>query len=119
MQLFIKQCCDFIFTGQESYGFDKIEVRDNGSGIKPEDAPFMARRHFTSKISQHADLESLATYGFRGEALGSLCAVSCVTVVTKTSSDDFGHQYVLDREGGIVTARPSHLGNGMGSSNSV
>ncbi|XP_038044758.1 PMS1 protein homolog 1-like [Patiria miniata] len=96
----------------ENYGFDKIEVRDNGSGIKPIDAPFMARRHFTSKISQHADLEYLATYGFRGEALGSLCAMSSVTIVTKTQDDEFGRHYVLDHEGEIVTSKPSHLGNG-------
>ncbi|XP_022099089.1 PMS1 protein homolog 1-like [Acanthaster planci] len=103
---------DNIEVKLENYGFDKIEVRDNGTGIKPADAPYMARRHFTSKISQHSDLESLATYGFRGEALGSLCAVSLVTIVTKTQDDEFGRQYQLDHEGGIVGSKPSHQGNG-------
>lgn len=55
-------------------------MRDNGSGIKPADAPVMAVKHYTSKISCHEDLERLETYGFRGEALGSICAVSEVTV---------------------------------------
>lgn len=55
---------------------DRIEVRDNGSGIKAADAPVMAVKHYTSKISRHEDLERLETYGFRGEALGSICAVS-------------------------------------------
>ncbi len=55
---------------QDNYGFDKIEVRDNGCGIKPSDAEFMGQPHYTSKISGIADLEHLDSYGFRGEALG-------------------------------------------------
>lgn len=61
---------------QENYGLDRIEVRDNGQGIKAADTPVMAVRHFTSKICSHDDLERLETYGFRGEALGSICAVA-------------------------------------------
>lgn len=61
---------------QENYGLDRIEVRDNGEGIKAADTPVMAVRHFTSKICSHDDLERLETYGFRGEALGSICAVA-------------------------------------------
>ncbi|KAJ7345539.1 hypothetical protein JRQ81_001489 [Phrynocephalus forsythii] len=49
----------------ENYGFDKIEVRDNGDGIKAVDVPVMAVRHYTSKIASTKDLESLTTYGFR------------------------------------------------------
>lgn len=63
-------------TLQENYGLDRIEVRDNGHGVKAADTPFMAARHFTSKICSHEDLERLETYGFRGEALGSICAVA-------------------------------------------
>lgn len=66
----------FTVTLQENYGLDRIEVRDNGQGIKAADTPVMAVRHFTSKISSHDDLEQLETYGFRGEALGSICAVA-------------------------------------------
>lgn len=58
---------------------DRIEVRDNGQGIKAADTHVMAVRHFTSKISSHDDLERLETYGFRGEALGSVCAVAEVS----------------------------------------
>ena len=61
----------FIFSiPQDNFGFDKIEVRDNGSGIKPEDTEFMGQPHYTSKIKDTADLETLQSYGFRGEALG-------------------------------------------------
>uniref|UniRef100_A0A8C6TAY0 PMS1 homolog 1, mismatch repair system component n=1 Tax=Neogobius melanostomus TaxID=47308 RepID=A0A8C6TAY0_9GOBI len=96
----------------ENYGLDRIEVRDNGSGIRAEDTPVMGVRHFTSKISSHQDLESLQTYGFRGEALGSICAVAEVTVTTKTKEDDFSTQYTLDLTGNIVSQKPSHLGQG-------
>ncbi|KAF4086580.1 hypothetical protein AMELA_G00085170 [Ameiurus melas] len=96
----------------ENYGLDRIEVRDNGSGIKAADAPVMAVKHYTSKISCHEDLERLETYGFRGEALGSVCAVSEVVVTTKTADDDVSTQYTLDIEGRVVSQRPSHLGQG-------
>lgn len=70
-------CVNFIFSyDQENYGLDRIEVRDNGSGIEATDVPVMAVQHYTSKISCHEDLERLETYGFRGEALASICAIS-------------------------------------------
>lgn len=80
-------------TLQENYGLDRIEVRDNGHGIKAADTPVMAVRHFTSKICSHEDLEQLETYGFRGEALGSICAVAEVR-----SFYSLIHQYVSEME---------------------
>ncbi|NXS18669.1 PMS1 protein, partial [Mystacornis crossleyi] len=96
----------------ENYGFGKIEVRDNGSGIKVDDVPVMAVKHYTSKISSSEDLERLTTYGFRGEALGSICSVSEVLVTTKTAADDFSIQYALDSNGRVTSKKPSHLGQG-------
>uniref|UniRef100_A0A671UAW7 PMS1 homolog 1, mismatch repair system component n=1 Tax=Sparus aurata TaxID=8175 RepID=A0A671UAW7_SPAAU len=96
----------------ENYGLDRIEVRDNGLGIKAADTPVMAVRHFTSKICSHEDLERLETYGFRGEALGSICAVAEVSVITKTKEDDISTHYTLNFTGGIVSQKPSHLGQG-------
>ncbi|XP_043931104.1 PMS1 protein homolog 1 [Protopterus annectens] len=96
----------------DNYGLDRIEVRDNGDGIKSADTSFMALKHYTSKISSHDDLESLATYGFRGEALASICAISEVTVTTKTADDDVSFQYILDNTGHVVSQKPSHLGQG-------
>ncbi|XP_074926153.1 PMS1 protein homolog 1 isoform X2 [Chelonoidis abingdonii] len=96
----------------ENYGFDKIEVRDNGDGIKAADVPVMAVKHYTSKISCPEDLESLTTYGFRGEALGSICCISEVLITTKTAADDFSTQYVLDSSGHVTSQKPSHLGQG-------
>ncbi|XP_069325491.1 PMS1 protein homolog 1 isoform X5 [Eulemur rufifrons] len=96
----------------ENYGFDKIEVRDNGEGIKAVDAPVMAMKYYTSKISSHEDLENLTTYGFRGEALGSICCVAEVLITTRTAADNFSTQYVLDGSGHILSQKPSHLGQG-------
>lgn len=58
-------------------------MRDNGSGIKVDDVPVMAIKHYTSKISSSEDLERLTTYGFRGEALGSICSISEVSTYYK------------------------------------
>lgn len=77
---------------QENYGLERIEVRDNGHGIKAADTPVMAVRHFTSKICNHEDLEHLETYGFRGEALGSICAVAEVTFAKWDLQDVRMHQ---------------------------
>ncbi|XP_060944605.1 PMS1 protein homolog 1 [Limanda limanda] len=96
----------------ENYGLDRIEVRDNGQGIKTADTPVMAVRHYTSKICCHDDLERLETYGFRGEALGSVCAVAEVAVTTKTVEEDISVQYMLNSTGEIVSQKPSHLGQG-------
>uniref|UniRef100_A0A673JB30 PMS1 protein homolog 1-like n=1 Tax=Sinocyclocheilus rhinocerous TaxID=307959 RepID=A0A673JB30_9TELE len=96
----------------ENYGLDRIEVRDNGSGIKAIDVPVMAVKHYTSKISCHEDLERLETYGFRGEALASICAISEVVITTKTADDDFSLQYSVDHNGQIVSQKPSHLAEG-------
>ncbi|PNJ73941.1 PMS1 protein homolog 1 isoform X6 [Pongo pygmaeus] len=96
----------------ENYGFDKIEVRDNGEGIKAVDTPVMAMKYYTSKINSHEDLENLTTYGFRGEALGSICCVAEVLITTRTAADNFSTQYVLDGSGHILSQKPSHLAQG-------
>lgn len=65
----------------KNHGLDAIEVQDNGIGISSENYETIALKHYTSKLSSYDDLSSLQTFGFRGEALSSLCALSkfCVT----------------------------------------
>ncbi|KAJ5662208.1 uncharacterized protein N7477_009824 [Penicillium maclennaniae] len=63
-------------------GLDLIEVQDNGSGISPENYENVALKHYTSKLSSYDDLTRLHTFGFRGEALSSLCALSDFHIVT-------------------------------------
>ena len=91
---------------------ERIEVRDNGCGIKPEDTPFMAQPHYTSKISNGDDLKSLHTYGFRGEALASLASVSSVSVLTKTEADQVGMLYTLEHNGKIGATQPKPTATG-------
>ncbi len=68
-------------------GLDSIEVQDNGKGIASEDFETIALKHYTSKLSSYEDLTSLDTFGFRGEALSSLCALSKLHVVTARADD--------------------------------
>ncbi|XP_074650598.1 PMS1 protein homolog 1-like [Tubulanus polymorphus] len=96
----------------ENYGLDKIELRDNGSGIKRTDTKWMAQPHYTSKITDHNDLDKLLTYGFRGEALGALSAVCELVITTKTTDDDLGMTYTLDKTGQVKSSKPSCLGEG-------
>jgi DNA mismatch repair protein PMS2 len=71
----------------KNYGLDAIEVQDNGAGIAPADYDTIALKHYTSKLSTYDDLTSLKTFGFRGEALSSLCALSKFHIVTARATD--------------------------------
>ncbi|KKY31976.1 putative dna mismatch repair protein pms1 [Diaporthe ampelina] len=71
----------------KNQGLDLIEVQDNGTGISPENHESLALKHYTSKLSTYSDLSTLETFGFRGEALSSLCALSKFTVVTCLQTD--------------------------------
>ena len=67
-------------------GTSHILVRDDGSGISPEDAPLSILRHATSKIQNVSDLEVVTTLGFRGEALASVASVSAFCLTTSTGA---------------------------------
>ena len=68
-------------------GLGSIEVQDNGVGISCENYETIALKHYTSKLSSYDDLSSLQTFGFRGEALSSLCALSEFHVITARADD--------------------------------
>ncbi|EGD81834.1 Pms2 protein [Salpingoeca rosetta] len=90
----------------KDYGLDYIEVADDGSGIEDSNFASLAKKHHTSKIAQFEDLETVGTFGFRGEALSSLCAVSELTVTTSTSSSGAGHDLHYDADGELAAKKP-------------
>lgn len=72
-----------------NYGLKSVEVIDNGSGIAEKDFESIALKHHTSKLESYEDLTTVGTFGFRGEALSSLCALCekvLVTTATKETS---------------------------------
>jgi DNA mismatch repair protein PMS2 len=85
----------------KNYGVDGFEVIDNGTGIRDEDFNLITAKHATSKLKSYSDLESLTSFGYRGEALSSLCALSDVSVTTRHSSHEIGTKMTFDHDGNI------------------
>lgn len=73
-------------------GLELISVKDNGSGINKEDLKIVCVRHTTSKLVEFEDLENIATFGFRGEALASLSQIAKVSIITKQEADEIGYK---------------------------
>jgi DNA mismatch repair protein MutL len=86
----------------EAGGRRLARVVDDGHGMPPEDARLALRRHATSKIAAADDLWGLATFGFRGEALPSIAAVSRLTLATRPPEAEAGFE--LSVEAGVETA---------------
>lgn len=73
-------------------GKNSIIVEDDGSGIEIIDMDKVLARYATSKMSEEMDLQAIASYGFRGEALASIAEVSKVTIQSKTAFTDIATQ---------------------------
>ncbi len=76
-------------------GISFIRVTDNGDGIPKDQVRTAYMRHATSKIDDASDLDSIASLGFRGEALSTIAAVSQTEMITKTAEDLVGVKYVI------------------------
>ncbi|KAJ3091439.1 hypothetical protein HK102_000561 [Quaeritorhiza haematococci] len=92
-------------------GATSIEIRlkdyDNGTGIDPSNYESLALKHYTSKLSVFEDLYSVSSFGFRGEALSSLCAVSKLCVVSATGDQaPLGMKLEYDSHGKLVQKSP-------------
>ncbi|VAI57964.1 unnamed protein product [Triticum turgidum subsp. durum] len=92
-------------VGLKAYGEEWFKVADNGSGISPGNFQALALKHHTSKISDFSDLNSVATFGFRGEALSSLCALGKLTVETRTKDESVGTHLEFEHSGVVISER--------------
>ncbi len=81
-------------------GISYIRITDNGKGFMPDDMEIAFERHATSKIREAADLETVTSMGFRGEALASIAAISHVELVSKTVDNEIGKK--IEVKGGNV-----------------
>lgn len=77
-----------------------VKVNDNGIGMDKDDTLLSVERHATSKIKEKEDVFNLSTYGFRGEALSSIAAVSKLTIATRSKNSPVG--YKIGCYGGVV-----------------
>ncbi|NWI55146.1 PMS2 endonuclease, partial [Calyptomena viridis] len=90
----------------KDHGAELIEVSDNGGGVEEENFEGLTLKHYTSKIQDFSDLEHVETFGFRGEALSSLCALSDVSIFTCHQSAKVGTRLVFDHRGRITQKTP-------------
>jgi DNA mismatch repair protein MLH1 len=104
-------------------GTKLLQISDNGTGISKSDLPLVCQRFATSKLSKFEDLQSIATYGFRGEALASISHIARVSIVSKTQDSNVGYKaYYINGElatptfkagdGGAVDPKPVAGTNG-------
>ena len=96
-------------------GFAEIRVTDNGKGIKPEDMALALERYATSKMHAISDLQSIQTYGYRGEALASMASVSHMQISSSTKE---GEAYICGYANDYQPVRASHpLGTSVSVNN--
>lgn len=90
----------FVEIRFKEYGLDSFEVVDNGVGIEKKNFGTLARKHHTSKLDTFEDLTTVDTFGFRGEALSSLCEMATVQMSTATQDEEpVGYIVEFDKNG--------------------
>jgi|TARA_B100000073_G_scaffold348403_1_gene366994 DNA mismatch repair protein PMS2 len=88
----------------KDHGTDVVEVSDNGSGVDGASYGMLTKKYATSKLRAFEDLETTTTFGFRGEALSSMCGICGeFTVTTRTLDDGCGTKIEYDAEGNVVS----------------
>ncbi len=87
----------------EKGGMGRIRISDNGTGMIPEDLESSLQRYATSKINCIEDISRISTFGFRGEALPSIAAVSEMVIESKTREQELG--FLISSQGGLVVEK--------------
>ncbi|XP_053683358.1 mismatch repair endonuclease PMS2 [Sabethes cyaneus] len=90
----------------KEHGSELIEVSDNGSGVEERNFGAMTAKYHTSKLKEFSDLACIETFGFRGEALSSLCALSDMVIVTRHELAPHASKLQLDNRGIIIQKTP-------------
>ncbi|KAL0822689.1 hypothetical protein ABMA28_004709 [Loxostege sticticalis] len=90
----------------KNYGTELIEVSDNGSGVTEDNFAALTLKYHTSKLRDYSDLLGVSSFGFRGEALSSLCALSDLIITTRHSSAQYATKLEYDHKGNIVKKTP-------------
>ena len=86
----------------EKGGHQTIQVRDNGSGMSPEELSSSVLRYNTSKIATLDDLFSINTLGFRGEALASIASVSEMSILSSNETGEGAELSIIDGHAGKI-----------------
>ncbi len=95
----------------EGGGRTALVVTDDGWGMTPEELPLAVTRHATSKIASMAELSSIKSFGFRGEALPSIASVSTFTLTSKHEAFEEG-AFIRVESGRIVERGPAAMARG-------
>ncbi|XP_049874725.1 mismatch repair endonuclease PMS2 [Pectinophora gossypiella] len=90
----------------KNYGIELIEVSDNGAGVTEDNFAALTLKHHTSKLSEYSDLLGVSSFGFRGEALSSLCALANLMITTRHQSSSYATKIEYDHKGHIVKKTP-------------
>ncbi|XP_022251208.1 mismatch repair endonuclease PMS2-like [Limulus polyphemus] len=90
----------------KEYGSELVEVSDNGVGVHESNFEGLSLKYHTSKLSEFEDLANVGTFGFRGEALSSLCALSDVVITTCNKGASSGTRLEFDHDGKLTKRSP-------------